>query len=308
MIITAGELLVEFVSHETGCGLAKTTNFSGPYPSGAPAIFVDQAARVGAKSAIVGCVGKDPFGDLLVKRLTADGVSTKYVKRSPDKTTGTAFVSYFDDGTRTFVFHLDGTAADEISEIPTLTASDILHVSGASLGSETIRRVIMGLVEQAKSCCKISYDPNIRPELYGDVSIRSCIDEIVEASDYLLPSVSDLKVLFPESTPEAFIKDMLARGKSAIVVKRGTHGAIGSCGNGLIIADQIKVGEVDPTGAGDCFCGTFVGLIDQDYSFDEALNAANVAGALHVSQRGPMEWNPSFQEIQNHLEIVGPTL
>jgi len=47
-IIAVGELLVEFVSHNKGCGLKALSEYSGPYPSGAPAICIDQAARMGA--------------------------------------------------------------------------------------------------------------------------------------------------------------------------------------------------------------------------------------------------------------------
>lgn len=303
MIITAGEMLVEFVSHTTGCGLTKLSTFSGPYPSGAPAIFADQAAKVGAKSAIIGSVGTDPFGDILTTRLINDGVDMRFVDKSANHTTGTAFVSYFDDGSRTFVFHMNGTAADQIEKIPTLEKDAILHISGASLGNQKIRSVIMELVEQAKTVCKISYDPNIRPELMKDSSIRSCIDDIINASDFLLPSDADLEALFPKMSPETFIKDMLSRGKSAVVVKQGDKGAIGSNGAGIDYVEPIKVKEIDPTGAGDCFCGTFIGLIDQNYTFVQALSAANVAGALHVSRRGPMEWNPSLREIKSFNEI-----
>lgn len=303
MIITAGEMLVEFVSHTTGCGLTKLATFSGPYPSGAPAIFADQAAKVGAKSAIIGSIGADPFGDILTTRLTNDGVDMRFVRKSVNHTTGTAFVSYFEDGSRTFVFHINGTAADQIEKIPTLEKGSILHISGASLGNQGIRSVIMELVEQARIDCKISYDPNIRPELMRDSSIRSCIDYIIDASDFLLPSDADLEALFPTISPEAFVKDMLSQGKSAVVVKRGANGALGSCGAGIHYVEPIKVEEIDPTGAGDCFCGTFIGLIDQNYTFVEALTAANIAGALHVSERGPMEWNPSLHEIKSFNEI-----
>lgn len=298
MIVTIGELLVEFVSHEIGCGLSKNTEFSGPYPSGAPAIFADQAARVGAQSSIFGSVGNDPFGQLLLGRLRADGVDVKSVQTHSTRTTGTAFVSYFDDGSRTFVFHLDDTAADQIEDDLTLESGAILHISGSSLGNKRIRQSIMGLVEQARSIGKISYDPNIRPELMQDAAIKSCIDDIIDASDYLLPSEDDLVALFPSLTDETFIHDMLARGKTAAIVKRGAKGVIGSCGDGIVRVDPIAVQQVDPTGAGDCFCGTFMGLIDQGIAFEESLRAANMAGALHVTQRGPMEWNPSLDEIQ----------
>ncbi|MEO9459773.1 MAG: sugar kinase [Lentilitoribacter sp.] len=303
MIFSIGELLVEFVSHETGCGLKNLSTYSGPFPSGAPAIFADQAAMVGAKSAVIGSIGDDPFGQIILDRLNNDGVETRYITKSAHRTTGTAFVSYFHDGSRTFVFHLDGTAADDISNIPTLENGSILHISGASLGSKNIRNVIMDLVRQSKSNCRISYDPNIRPELMKDASIQSCINEIMDAADILLPSETDLAALYPGVSPETFIKEMLSKGKTAVIVKCGAKGAIGSNGNEILRAKPILVDEIDPTGAGDCFCGTFLGLLDQQHDFTFALSAANIAGALHVSRRGPMEWNPSLQDINDHSKL-----
>ena len=56
MVITLGELIIEFASNEIDCGLKKITTFSGPFPSGAPAIFINQASKVGAKTKIYGSV------------------------------------------------------------------------------------------------------------------------------------------------------------------------------------------------------------------------------------------------------------
>lgn len=305
MILTAGELLVEFVSHETGCGLAKNTTFSGPYPSGAPAIFADQAARVGARTAILGSVGADPFGDMLIQRLKDDGVDVSHVSRISDRSTGTAFVSYFHDGSRVFIFHLNATAADQIGVVPDLDQDTILHVSGASLGNSRIRAAIMTLVEIARSVGRISYDPNIRPELMKDSSIKSCISDIIDACDYLLPSEADLEALFPGTSPGDFVESMIGKGKSGVAVKRGEKGVIGSDGGQLISLPGMRVNEVDPTGAGDCFCGTLMGLLDQDHPFEDALRAANISGALHVSKRGPMEWNPTLGDIRKQMDLSG---
>ncbi len=302
MIYTAGEMLAEFVSHEVGCKLEKTTEFSGPYPSGAPAIFIDQVARVGGSAAVIGTVGDDPFGRMLRTRLMADGVDTSNLRTSPDLTTGTAFVSYFEDGARTFVFHMDGTAADDFGPCPILPRSSTLHVSGASLGNPKIRSMVDRLVDQMKDGGTISYDPNIRPELMKDPSVRSVIDRIVENCDVFLPSDVDIEVLFPGKSAEAVIQDLIGQGKKIVVVKQGSRGVVGSDGKEMVHLRPHKVDEVDPTGAGDCFCGTLIGLLDQDQTFREALEAANMAGALHVTQRGPMEWNPTFSEIQQHLE------
>lgn len=304
MIYTAGEMLAEFVSHEVGCNLQKTTTFSGPYPSGAPAIFIDQVARVGGNAAVIGSIGDDPFGEMLRNRLMRDGVDTTHLQTSENLTTGAAFVSYFEDGSRTFVFHMDGTAADDFGPRPILPHGSTLHVSGASLGNPRIRAVVEGLIAEIEDHGTVSYDPNIRPELMKDPSVRRAIDQIIGRCDIFLPSDTDIAALYPDKTAEAVIDDLLQTGKKIVVVKQGAKGVLGSDGSDLIRLQPHAVEEVDPTGAGDCFCGTLIGLLDQGQTFREALEAANLAGALHVTKRGPMEWNPTFSEIQQHLEAL----
>jgi len=71
-IATLGEILVEFVSHQRTCALEQIADYSGPYPSGAPAIFLDQAARMGAPTEMIGGVGNDGFGRCILERLQDD--------------------------------------------------------------------------------------------------------------------------------------------------------------------------------------------------------------------------------------------
>ena len=60
--------------------------------------------------------------------------------------------------------------------------------------------------------------------------------------------------------------------------------------------------EIDPTGAGDCFCGAFVACLAHGRPVAEALRIANAAGALAVTRRGPMEGNADLPEIQRFLD------
>ena len=105
-ILTIGEALVEIMRTDIDQPLDQPGPFSGPYPSGAPFIFAVQAARLGLKSAAIGAVGADAFGDCLLHQLEADGVSAAGVRQLPDQPTGVAFVSYRADGSRNFVFSL----------------------------------------------------------------------------------------------------------------------------------------------------------------------------------------------------------
>ena len=256
-IISVGELLVEFVSHQKDCELRALSQYSGPYPSGAPAICIDQAARVGASTYLFGAVGKDNFGNALIDRLQSSGVDTSGIACLAHKTTGVAFVSYFNDGSRTFIFHLAETAADTIQpeSIQLPTGPLIMHFSGSSLGNPGLRAAIKHTASQVISLGgKISCDPNARPELMSDPEVKSVLTRLIEQSSYLFPSDSDLEFLYADLSQEEAIAHLFKAGVQTIALTRGQQGStiFLKDSDPLILAGH-SVEEVDPTGAGDCF-------------------------------------------------------
>ncbi len=304
-IATIGEILVEFVSHRRDCALEQISDYSGPYPSGAPAIFIDQAARMGARSEMIGGVGADGFGRCVLKRLKEDAVGTQGIAMSEQYTTGVAFVSYYDNGERDFIFHLSDTAADQfaIPEHLLNPAKTLLHISASSLGAGSMRDKILHTVRKVASAGGlITCDPNARPELMRDTLTREAMHEVMDASYCLLPSTSDLAFLYPNLTEEAAIQQLLSAKAEVIAVKRGANGA-SIVGNGerFDFAGH-SVQEIDPTGAGDCFCGTFISLLSQGFSLHKAGQWANAAGAIAVTRRGPMEGNSRPSEIADFLK------
>jgi len=304
-IATVGEILVEFVSHSRNCALERIAEYSGPYPSGAPAIFLDQAARMGAATQMIGGVGADGFGRSVLQRLEQDGVGIEGVQVSKDHSTGVAFVSYYDNGERDFIFHLSGTAADAFDVPHRLLdpARTILHVSASSLGAPSMRRKIMEAVRIiSKAGGRITCDPNARPELMRDTSSMEAMRDVMDESYCLLPSTSDLQVLYPDLTEDAAIDRLLEAKAEVIAVKRGSAGATVVGNNQRHDFQGISVEELDPTGAGDCFGGTFIALLAKGASLFDAGRLANAAGAIAVTRRGPMEGNSDPAEIASFLE------
>ncbi len=305
-LIAVGELLVEFVSHREDCDLHTLSEYSGPYPSGAPAICIDQAARIGAQSWICGAVGNDNFGRALVDRLQCNGVDTSGIASIDDKTTGVAFVSYFADGSRTFIFHLNNTAADALpgTAVTLPPGPLIMHVSGSSLGNPRLRAAIEAAVSQVEQLGgQISCDPNVRPELMRDTSVRTTLLDIIGKSHFLFPSDQDLDFLYPDRSHNQAIDALLDLGVDTIALTRGERGCViyRSNGSPLQLAGH-KVQETDPTGAGDCFCGTFLAMIAQGHALETSARYANAAGAIAVTRRGPMEGNSSMDDIETFMQ------
>ncbi len=254
---------------------------------------------------MIGGVGNDGFGQSVLARLKADGVGTRGVTVNQDHSTGVAFVSYYDNGNRDFIFHLTNTASDHFV-VPTdllVPRETFLHVSAASLGNVAMRDMIMKTMRAVDDAGgQISCDPNARPELMRDDAVRDALNEVMERSTCLMPSTSDLEFLFPELSEDAAIDHLLNAKAKTIVIKRGSAGA-------TVVGDGERhdfaghaVAEVDPTGAGDCFGGTFIGLLAQGASLRTAGEQANAAGALAVTRRGPMEGNSNAEEIAAFLK------
>lgn len=306
-IIAVGELLVEFVSHEEGCSLQNLAEYSGPYPSGAPAICIDQASRIGATTQIFGAVGADNFGKALTNRLEANGVGTAGISSISGKSTGVAFVSYFDDGSRTFIFHLNNTAADAIDPQSIVLPHSplILHISGSSLGNPKLRAAIESVAKQVVDLGgQISCDPNARPELMSDPTVKSSLRQLVENSSFLFPSDVDLEYLYPDKSQSDAINTLLTDGADTIALTQGELGCtIYRKEHDPLKLDGHVVDEIDPTGAGDCYCGTFLAMAVAGNPIDVCARYANAAGAMAVTKRGPMEGNSNLSDIESFIKI-----
>jgi sugar/nucleoside kinase (ribokinase family) len=302
-----GELLVEFVCSEAGSGNRRPAPYTGPFPSGAPGIFIDQAARLGARTIFAGAVGTDAFGDVLLERLRADGVALDLVRRIPERPTGTAMVAYDTDGSRHFVFNLLHSAAPLLDDAAAIVARlrafklDVLHVSGSSLADPRMAETILAVCAAVHGAgVAISFDPNVRRELAEDSAYRAAVQRLIALSRIFLPSEEDLAFLFPDRAFAAVAESLFSQGVEYAVLKRGERGCTVVARSGETVAlTAHETDVVDPTGAGDCFCATFATLIASgDYSLRAALERANAAGALAVSKLGPMEGNAPLREIE----------
>jgi sugar/nucleoside kinase (ribokinase family) len=309
-IASIGELLVEFVCAGKDGHHRRVGTYSGPYASGAPGIFIDQAARCGGRCIFAGAVGDDAFGQVILERLTTDGVDTSLIAIVPGIPTGSAFVSYNADGSRDFVYNIVHSAAGQFSAddatIEKLASfgTGIVHVSGSVLSGREMREKVLRVCKALHSRgAAISFDPNIRKELISDPDYFTTVNELMEICTYFLPSEEDADVLFPGEGLESFAPKLFAKGIDYVLLKMGDKGSAGIHKRSESYSFSAhKVDVVDPTGAGDCFCATFVTLITSgNFSFQQALQYANAAGALAVTKVGPMEGNSTLKQIEAFL-------
>jgi sugar/nucleoside kinase (ribokinase family) len=307
-ILAMGEALVEVMRSSIGEPLDREGSFSGPFASGAPAIYAVAAARLGFPVGFIGSVGQDAFGRLLRRRLQEEGVDVAGLRTTAEHATGVAFVAYDLNGSREFVFHLRFSAAglmapEQVS--PALFANlSWLHLSGSTLAlNENCRAACWYAVELAKAAGgRVSFDPNLRPELLPvdqAVPLFSCF---MDAADLLMPTASEAHALAGAAEDDKAAQVLLRNPHQILVYKRGAAGCtVYAAGNRMDLPGFV-VEEVDPTGAGDCFNAAFLVGLEENWSIEQTARFACAAGALAVTRQGPMEGAPTRTEVEAFLK------
>ncbi len=305
-IVVIGEVLVEIMADKVGEGFREVQSLTGPFPSGAPAIFADQVAKMGQPVSIVSAVGDDDFGHLNLDRLRRDGVDVSGVFIDKERPTGSAFVRYRANGERDFVFNIFHSAAGRLNVTDTgkalLDSADHLHVMGSSLSSPEFVALNLRAGKLIRdNGGTVSFDPNLRREILSADGMAVAMSRMISMTDLFLPSGSELTFLTESAAPEAAIEELLERGVQAIVHKRGADGASFHNELGTLDIDAFTVKEIDPTGAGDCFGGTFTALWLRGTDAQTALQLAAASGALAVTKRGPMEGTATPTELEDFI-------
>ena len=309
-VLTIGEILVEIVAMTKGDGFLDAQPLVGPFPSGAPAIFVDQLGKLGTPAAILSRVGDDDFGRLNIDRLSADGVDVSGIEIAPGESTGSAFVRYRENGSRAFVYNIRHSACGNLCPSPTsaalVNACDHLHVMGTALTAPSLRDMVLDAAQRIKMRGgTLSFDPNLRPEILDTPGLADDLAVVLDMTDLFLPSGTEL-FLFGETRDEdAAVAELLDRGVRTVVVKRGKDGASVFEKGVRVDAKPLSVTEIDPTGAGDSFGGAYLSFWLAGADPAEALRYANAAGARAVTKLGPMEGTSTRAELDALLAEQG---
>ncbi len=309
-VISLGELLVEIMRKDLDVPHDVPGIYQGPFPSGAPAIFIDAAANLGLNSGFIGVIGDDDFGNLLLNRLKNDGVNTEYVRIAKGYTTGTAFVMYYSSGQRKFIFHLRHSAAgqlcaDDIRE-EFVSKAKVLHIMGSSLAiNENVRDACYKAVNLAGNTnVVVSFDPNLRPELLDAETIKKMCEPVVKVSQVAFPSKDEIIALTGIDNPVEAARKLQTLGPDTVVVKMGSIGALVVTHKKVFFEPAFNVKEVDPTGAGDVYDAAFIYGVLKSLPIEKTAEVASAAGAIKVTKFGPMGCPSSIREIEKFVRCT----
>ena len=261
-VVALGELLIDFTCLSTDSDGYPTM---AAHPGGAPANFLAAVAKFGAKAAMIGKVGADTFGKLLLGTLESTGIATEAMVIDENVFTTLAFVTLDETGDREFAFARKPGADtcltfDEI-DLSVIDQTKVFHYGTLSLTDEPSRSATYAVVEYARKAGKlISFDPNLRKPLWKDQeeAKRQMLWGLSHA-DVVKISDEEVEFLFGLAPEEGAGYILQNFGVKLVFVTCGAQGcffANGSAKGFVPSLQDIKV--ADTTGAGDIFGGSAV--------------------------------------------------
>ena len=307
-ITTIGEILIDLTqSGRTEQGIPRFD----ANPGGAPANLAVAAARLGARTAFIGRVGKDSFGDYLRRCLAENGVDVRGMSVDEKARTTLAVVALDERGERTFSFYRDPSADVNLSmayvPMELLSGTKVLHFGSVSLTAEPARTATLEAAKTAKaSGAYVSYDPNYRASLWPDeeTAVRN-MTEPLSMVDILKVSDEELPLLTGCTDPEKGSARLAEKGIRLVLVTLGAHGAFyrfdGHTGHVPGVPCQVG----DTNGSGDTFFGAALSQLVKLSSLDQLtvpelrriLAFANKAASITTSRHGAIPAMPTLEEV-----------
>ena len=317
-----GELLIDFTQN----GLSQQGNWMlEANPGGAPCNVLAMLTKLGHKTAFIGQVGNDMFGQMLKERVEKLGINLDGLVMSDTEKTTLAFVHTAPDGDRSFSFYrnpgADASLAKEAVNTNILCASKILHYGTLSMTNEPVNSATeFALAVAKKNNVLLSFDPNLRPPLWKH-SDESVAQGLARAKERIMFGLSQCDVLKIADEELEFItgEKEIAQGVATlrnkyniplITVTMGKKGCHAFYDNGRTTLDEqcptfTNVKTIDTTGAGDTFgaCILHDLLVNGYNDFDkqrmhEMLVFANAASSLITTRKGALSVMPDRKEIE----------
>ncbi|HIY22635.1 MAG TPA: carbohydrate kinase [Candidatus Flavonifractor merdigallinarum] len=320
-IVTMGEALIDLTQTAEDSGHIR---HYAAFPGGAPANVAVAAARLGAKAAFIGKVGRDAFGASIRETLTRNQVDVSGLYESGKDLTTLAVVSVDAAGERSFAFYRTPGADTQLTREEAVQAIEayeerpiFLHFGSVSLTAEPARSATLEAARRARELgILLSYDPNYRANLWPDQETAVArMKEPLSLCHVLKVAEEELELLTGIRDLEAGTRSLYEKyGTPLIVATLGEGGSFYRLGTstGQVPAQTVQV--ADTNGAGDTFlggllsrlvrCGGLEGLTPE--KLERELDFANRAAALTCTRPGAIPAMPVLDEVTGGKEEAAP--
>ena len=274
---------------------------SGFFASGKGGNQAATCVRLGAQVYMLGKVGQDERGRLLLDTMLENGVNVDGVVVSSEHPTGTDCVLVARDGKNAIVVAPNANATVTAAEVEGMRP--YFEAAESALFQLQINTdAVEAAMRLARECgCKVVLNPAPACEIP---------DRMFSLADYVTPNETEAEFftgIHREGMDLAKWREVTAkalheRGVKALIITMGEHGAYYSGPEGAFMMPAFRIQPVDSTAAGDAFNGGFAVRIAGGAGVREAMRYASACGAITTMRRGSMPSLPNTEEVEQFLK------
>ena len=257
-------------------------------PGGKGANQAVAAARLGAEVSMVGCVGDDVYGEIILDNLKKNHVNTKYVEPVTGSASGTAHITLSEGDNSIIVVK---GANDFITPEYVQKAKKVIEESDIVLVQQEIPEET---VEYLTELCSTLQ----KRLLLNPAPARKLSEDVIQQASFLTPNEHEFEILFNGRDRT----EVLTEHPNKLFITEGKNGVRYFDGHEEKVVPSFEVEAVDTTGAGDTFNAAFAVAVAEGKSFDECLVFANRAASISVTKLGAQGGMPQRIEVERIFE------
>jgi ribokinase len=264
-------------------------------PGGKGANQAVAAARLGARVAMIGCVGDDAYGEQLCAALIAEQIDCQGVTKVAGVSTGIASI-VVDANSQNAIIIVAGGNGHLTPEVVTRFDALLVDADVVVCQLEVPTQTVFHTLRRARELGKTVV-------LNPAPALAALPAQWYSLIDYLIPNESEATALTGIAVDslagaESAARALLAAGAAKVIITLGEQGSLFASLEGVRHYSAPRVVPVDTTAAGDTFVGGFAAALAQGQSEDNAMQFGQTAAALSVTRAGAQPSIPTFLDVQ----------
>lgn len=301
MITVIGSLNVDLVTNTLRMPKVGETILGKSFkqvPGGKGGNQADAIAKLGSAVKMIGCVGEDELGNMLVQSLQKDGVDISGIAKVKGVSTGIASITVDNDGNNCIIVVAGANnmlTVERIQEVDSAIREASVVVAQLEVPIETVKYALRAAKHLGKTTIL-----NPAPAAQLD-------DEMLASIDILIPNETELEAISGVKITDyddifSAARQLIDKGVRELIVTLGEKGCIHVDRKGFDIYKAYKVKAVDSTAAGDSFIGALAAAISEGKMLEDAIAFATAVGALTVTKEGAQSSLPLRAEVVDFMK------
>lgn len=264
------------------------------FPGGKGANQAVAAVRLGARTFLLGRIGRDDFGAQMKAFLAAQGVDLSQVRESDSAPTGSALIVVAKEDNAIVVV----PAANTELSVADIEGADVARgdtlLSQLEIPAQTVAAFFArGRARGARTIFNPAPAIDIDPALFKHADLV-----ILNETELAAFTRRDVSATAATADIAAAANALRSHADQVVCVTLGARGAVAVIGDRTHVIDGRRVEALDTTGAGDCFAGAVASELARGATVEDALRFANVAASICVQRMGAGPSMPGLDEVR----------